>query len=527
MLRGTWCPLGTREISAGSQPVLPSPGFEWAHEYAGPFGQTGNGGRVAYDRRWYFVLACACILYAAMRFWGLADYCLDGDEIFSLRAARHDVGRLLSTAVSDISHPPLFYLLLKFWIEIGGQSLAWLRLLPVMMSIATLLPVLLVCRELRLRPWETAIVVALLAVNGLLIQFAQHLRMFVLLQFFAAWSVWAFVRLIKYPKLTWRNAVVCFLVNLGLVYSHYWGWVLLASESLVLLALARSKLIPVLIIGVALVICYSPWVYAIWTWVGQKGTATGQISWIGKPGWPDIALFYGSLNGPFAVPRSTTAGLLLFGVPVLLMAARINWRVKSQRCGDAAFFVSMAVLAIVPVIATFLVSHIATQSVWAVRQLIMVALPYYMLVAVAACRLKKTWTRRVIVGAILGWALISGIAVQMEPARKISWDTLVERICRAEEQSATPTIVYATDAFVASPLEFYANDGGTERLDVRTNPHLERLEGDHFWVAFRDTTWKEHELPEARLAAMGFRVGEAFSAGTRSQTVTAFPVWRR
>ena len=37
----------------------------------------------------------------------------------------------------DQSHPPLFYLLLWIWRWIGGDGLAWVRLLPALIGIAT------------------------------------------------------------------------------------------------------------------------------------------------------------------------------------------------------------------------------------------------------------------------------------------------------------------------------------------------------------------------------------------------------
>ena len=266
------------------------------------------------------VLAClAGLLFIVMRLWGLTAYCLDGDEIFSLLAARQDFGGLLATAVADVSHPPLFYILLKLWIAMGGQSLLWLRLLPAVISIATLVPIYLMCRELKLRPWETALAVAMLALNGFVIHYAQHLRMFVLLQFFAAWSTWILIRLLASPRTTWRDWLFCFLVNLGLIYSHYWGWVLLGTELLVVLAVARAKTVPALLVGTALVIGFSPWVYAVLKWSLLKGTATAQIAWIGAPELRDVVCFFGTLNGSLDIPGSTGVGLLLFGIPVLLL----------------------------------------------------------------------------------------------------------------------------------------------------------------------------------------------------------------
>jgi uncharacterized membrane protein len=76
-------------------------------------------------------IAAICVLYIAVRMWRLTDTCLWFDEIFGVHAAGHDWNSILGFVAQDLIHPPLFYLLLKLWIGIGGESLQWLRLFPV------------------------------------------------------------------------------------------------------------------------------------------------------------------------------------------------------------------------------------------------------------------------------------------------------------------------------------------------------------------------------------------------------------
>ncbi|MFN2513858.1 MAG: hypothetical protein ABR568_20880 [Pyrinomonadaceae bacterium] len=108
---------------------------------------------------------------------------LAGSEIFGVQVARHDWDDIIAYAIKDIVHPPLFYVLLKLWISIGGESLQWIRLFPVLTSIAALVPFLLLCRELKLRAAEINLTLALMAVNAYLISNSQGLRMYSLLLF--------------------------------------------------------------------------------------------------------------------------------------------------------------------------------------------------------------------------------------------------------------------------------------------------------------------------------------------------------
>src|SRR5687768_6023869 len=130
----------------------------------------------------WFALICA--LFIGARLWRLTSSCLWVDEIFSVHAARHTWSDLFYFVAADIIHPPLFYVLLKLWITFGGESVRWLRILPALIGIASIIPFTLLCRELKLKPAEVNLALLLLAVNGYLIKYAQEVRMYSLLFLF-------------------------------------------------------------------------------------------------------------------------------------------------------------------------------------------------------------------------------------------------------------------------------------------------------------------------------------------------------
>src|SRR5713101_8477017 len=88
-------------------------------------------------RDWVIFTLGVAILVVS-RIWHLTTFSLWTDEIFSLKAARGPWGRMFETLILDKVHPPLFYIILKIWIAIGGQSLLWLKLLPVLTAVATI-----------------------------------------------------------------------------------------------------------------------------------------------------------------------------------------------------------------------------------------------------------------------------------------------------------------------------------------------------------------------------------------------------
>ena len=95
-------------------------------------------------------ISLVVVFFVLIRMHGSEASCLWFDEIFSVHAAAQPWSAILSFVSKDLIHPPLFYILLKLWVNIGGDSLQWLRLLPVVFACLSVIPFLLMTKELKL-----------------------------------------------------------------------------------------------------------------------------------------------------------------------------------------------------------------------------------------------------------------------------------------------------------------------------------------------------------------------------------------
>jgi hypothetical protein len=311
-------------------------------------GEPGAGGD-SFKRLPLAAPALLVALYVAARAWRLTGSCLWFDEIFGVHAARHNWGGLWSFVAADLIHPPLFYALLKIWAAAGGESLQWLRLFPLLAAVACLLPFFLLARGLRLSPAQTNLSLLLFAANGYLIKYAQEVRMYGLLLFFALGSLWLFLRFLKEGDAARRLLVALTACNLLLVYTHYYGWLVVAAEAAFLLLEDRRRLKGFLLSAAALVACFAPWAYACAAAsAGAGGGGLSQnIGWIKRPRPSEFAQFYALLHEPFYFRQSSQeplyarwgayAGLILLGLPVLLLALReLTRKLRGARSLEAA-----------------------------------------------------------------------------------------------------------------------------------------------------------------------------------------------
>ncbi len=462
-------------------------------------------------------------IFTALRFWHLSYYCLDGDEIFSLSAARAGWGTMFSVVVADLVHPPFSYVVLKLWILLGGEGLFWLRLLPALLSVSAVVPFLLLCRELNLSHSAISLALYLIGVNGYLIYWAHDIRMYSLLLFITLLSYWLFARFVRAPDSRWKQIVPLLAVNLLLVYTHYFGWLVLGVQFTYLLVFARAKLLQY---GAALCFwaaAFAPWAYAVKLAADERNGFEQNLGWIARPEISSLAWFYAMLNGDIELAHTTMLGLAIFTVPCVWWLAR-SIRTSDGSDGDRGLWL-LAIAATLPVLAAFAASRILPQSIWGERHLVVAAVPYLILVAYGATKLRPALVRGIVIAALVGWAGLAEFHKMSENNRP-AWDQVTEQMLTAEPTGTAPVTLYTFEKVVDPILEYYIVQHGDARFQIRNVASENEIAGDHFWVVLRTPTdAPESEVPN-ELVHDGYRIGPSFTSQTPLEKIAVFPVWK-
>jgi 4-amino-4-deoxy-L-arabinose transferase-like glycosyltransferase len=494
--------------------------------------RAGEVGTADFSRRAVVALLLVAALFVAARLWRITSYGLFGDELFSLWVARHDFSGLLAAVINDIDHPPLFYLLLKAWIMLGGESVLWLKLLPVIFSIATIIPFVLLCRELKVKPAATNLALALMAVNAYLVLYSQELRMYSLLMFFTTTSLWLFVRFLNAAPGGKEILFALFISNLLLVYTHYFGWLVISVEFLFLMLWARDKLISFALAFLALLACFIPWAYLVTQAAMEKGGLGFPKS---PPGLLDLIWFHESLNGPVsyrwgAYMKFSTA--LAIGVPILALLfdgplVLWGWQVskKKEKSQSAAFWL-LLLFSFLPLAIVFCASHLLAQAAWATRYLIIAVPSYMILLAVAATGLRPDRIRNVALVLIIAWASVSGF-IELSNREKIAWEPLIREMIEEEPLQSGVTRIYTSDYNVISTIDYYLDKYDASRFEVKFTNDLTAPEEDHYWIAVLKYRNDAHPLPQGGMMEKGFAVGDGFKVETLGPRAYLFPVERR
>jgi len=117
------------------------------------------------------------------------------DETFSVWLANHSVGDMLQWTAKIDQHPPLYYLLLRYWMALKGDTPYHVRLLSVLFGAGTIPVIYLIGKRLSGSVIGLAAAM-LMALSPFNIRFAQEARMYTLLTFNAAVAIYALARLL-------------------------------------------------------------------------------------------------------------------------------------------------------------------------------------------------------------------------------------------------------------------------------------------------------------------------------------------
>ena len=165
-------------------------------------------------------------------------------------------------------HPPLYYLMARFWAQLFGSSVAVMRSLPALMSLLAFPCIYWLCLELFQSPLVGAIAVALIAVSPIHILYAQEAR---------EYSLWIVAILLSSASLLWAMrvksvrswGVYAATIALGL-YSHLFFGLVALGQGIYVVALAGFKLsktvIAYLLALLAGLLTFLPWLWVIITY---------------------------------------------------------------------------------------------------------------------------------------------------------------------------------------------------------------------------------------------------------------------
>ncbi len=228
------------------------------------------------------------------------------DEGSSVKFAKLGVIEILKSTQMD-AHPPLYYLILHFWIKIFGDSEFSLRFPSALFGIFCVILVYKFCFDF----WSEKVALfssLILGISTFQVFYSQEARMYSLLCLLSLLSFYYFVKFLCRGDL--KNFLIYSTVNVLLLYTHLYSFFVLFAQFFYVLFFERRKLKKFVFAFIVLFVFYVPRLFVV---LNQAGNIliSGEF-WLPKPGFIDIVKTLAQFSGAtYPMPRDEAGKILL------------------------------------------------------------------------------------------------------------------------------------------------------------------------------------------------------------------------
>ena len=177
-------------------------------------------------RHWVLLLILSLGLF--FRIYHLDRDSIWADEGFSIKCARLDVYECVMKAASDV-HPPLYFIILHYWMNLFGDSAFSARFLSVLFGFLAIFMMYKVGKVIFDR--DTGLLGSfLLAFSTFHIYYSQTVRMYSLMSFLGLASMFFFLKLLNENNRFARGGYI--LSSVFLLYVHYYGIFIIIAQNI-------------------------------------------------------------------------------------------------------------------------------------------------------------------------------------------------------------------------------------------------------------------------------------------------------
>lgn len=395
----------------------------------------------------------------ALRIYHLDVFSVWIDEANTVRIARMGWGDMI-TALSLDSSPPLYYLLLRFWMALFGEGPSAVRLLSVIFGTGLVFYIYVVGR--RFFSQETGLIAAaLLAVAPAQILHAQQCRMYTLLPLFALGAFHCLKNASDTDSKAWLSGwCICMI---GALYTHNYGFFLFPACLGILILNGEIHRRPLMWFFAAALIglAYLPWVPLFW----KQLHIGAQNSWY-QPIWEALGahgnLFYSldsffggrkSLSFTWMKPDALMIPRWLFFTAVSAWAIITLFRQEVDPT-EKKHTVAILCFILVPLIFVILISVLSSPIYRYGRSDQLVFPVFVLLVAVGISEIRKPAIRFGVTTLLIMFSLANYPPLTAD--RSMTDDV---NMARKILKMGRPGDAVLSTSLTAGPLEYYARQG--------------------------------------------------------------------
>jgi uncharacterized membrane protein len=230
---------------------------------------------------------------------------------------RGTIDTIKTLAIDDAQHPPLYYVLVRYWVLMFGNSIAVTRGFSVLSGLLVLPAVYLLCQALFASPSTSLLATTLIAVSPFHLLYAQEAREYAQWTLLILLSSWALLRALRVKTpLSWGIYSVTLILSL---YTYMLTALVIFGHGIYVAVVDRRQIIQYLLTSLLALLAFAPWFWLVITTWSFRG-----VNWTAVPiPLPDLLKTWGlSLERAFVLTNGDfgfDTGLVYVTLPLLLI----------------------------------------------------------------------------------------------------------------------------------------------------------------------------------------------------------------
>ncbi len=381
----------------------------------------------------------------------IATNSIGGDEPFSIYHAQMDVVSIINQ-LSAGNNPPLYEILLHFWIRLFGISEMAVRIPSLIFSTITVLFLYKIGKQffnLRVAIYSSLFFIF----SNYQIFFAHEARTYSLMAMFTTISMYFYLKFIVENITNKKTLIPLIFSNILLIYSHYFGFFVLFIQLIFILLntdlLRKQWRLLLIIIGITIIL-YFP---IIPTLINRFFDSVGNGTWLKSP---NLGSIYSILRGFTNAPVLTSLTLVVLTISIikyLIKYTSINTSIQSKFVATWFIFPFLFMFAISYWIPMFLD-----------RYLIFTSIPFLLLLALAADFIFENNKYKFIVPSLL--CILFIITTKPNITNKRNVRETVQKVKTFENDST---------AIIICPYEFSLNFAYYYDIEIFKNVNVKNI----------------------------------------------------
>jgi mannosyltransferase len=392
-----------------------------------------------------------------LRLYNLGGQSLWLDEVLSVKYANLNLSQIFF--LNDTT-PPLYYILLHWWIHLFGVSEFSVRFPSVLTGFLSIIMMYETGKQLH--DGDTGRIGALLmAFSVCHIQYSQEARTYSLSVLLTLLSMYFFINLLKKRS---RGILLGYVLSsLLLIYSHVYGLFIIIAQNIYFIALsllsgetAKPGVRKWFLIQSLLVLLFIPWMSVF----VHEATHVQNGFWIPRPHISTVISsfrMYSSGSGFLLLVFLATSPFLFISYEKLRGSTdeksffrfleSYEWKIRLLNI-DVLCFLIMWLMT--PLILPFIISKFS-QPIFIAKYTIIASSAFFLLVAGGISNVRNKHVRSIVIGIVIMLSLRSVAGYYTEPDKE-QWREVAEYVDTHANES---DVVLVTPAYYIDPFNYY------------------------------------------------------------------------